>query len=95
MLSWGEKCVLLYYLAANVLLLLVMGWDKLSAIRGWRRVPEKRLWLGGLLAGGLGGLLGMAAFHHKTRKPVFWMVFTGSFFLHICGWFALCRIFFF
>lgn len=47
------------------------GWDKLAAIRGWRRVPEKRLiapvWLGGLP----GLLLGMKLFRHKTSKESF------------------------
>ncbi|MBQ3179781.1 MAG: DUF1294 domain-containing protein [Firmicutes bacterium] len=95
MLSVGEKAVLIYYLAANLLLWLVMGWDKLSAVRGWWRVPEKRLWLGGLLAGGIGGLLGMGFFHHKVRKPVFWFVFIGAFLLHLVVWLLVCQTFFF
>lgn len=47
------------------------GWDKLAAIRGWRRVPEKRL-IAPVWAGGLPGLLlGMKTFRHKTSKASF------------------------
>lgn len=47
------------------------GWDKLAAIRGWRRVPEKRL-IAPVWAGGLPGLLlGMKLFRHKTSKASF------------------------
>jgi uncharacterized membrane protein YsdA (DUF1294 family) len=47
------------------------GWDKLAAVRGWRRIPEKRLiapvWLGGFP----GLLLAMRLFRHKTSKASF------------------------
>lgn len=47
------------------------GWDKLAAIRGWRRIPEKRL-IAPVWAGGLPGLLlGMKLFRHKTSKASF------------------------
>lgn len=95
MLSLGEKIVLFYYLAANVLLFAVMGWDKLMAVRSRWRVPERRLWLGGLACGGIGGLIGMGLFHHKVRKPIFWFVFIGSFILHLGVWLFVCQTFFF
>ena len=50
---------------------LVMGSDKRRAKRGARRVPEARLFLLALLGGGVGGLLGMYVFRHKTRHPQF------------------------
>lgn len=83
----------IYYIGMNVVLFALMGWDKLSALQGWWRVPEKRLLLLGVLSAGLGGLAGMQLFHHKTRKPVFWAVFTGAFLGHIALWFLLCYIF--
>ena len=46
---------------------LVMGSDKRRAKQGARRVPEARLFLLALLGGGVGGLLGMYVFRHKTR----------------------------
>ena len=47
------------------------GWDKLRAMRGWRRTPEAvLLWMAACL-GGPGALLGISLWRHKTRKPRF------------------------
>ena len=63
---------LLYYLAAiNLLLFVLMGVDKAKAKRGSRRVPEATLFFLAVVGGSLGGLLGMAAFHHKTLHRSF------------------------
>lgn len=55
----------------SLVLLFTMGADKRLAKTGGRRVPEKRLFLLALLGGAPGGLLGMYAFHHKTRHWYF------------------------
>ena len=63
---------LLYYLAAvNLLLFVLMGVDKAKAKRGARRVPEATLFFLAVLGGSVGGLLGMAAFRHKTLHKSF------------------------
>ena len=63
---------LLWYLAAvNLVTFTVYGVDKAKARRGAWRVPEKTLFLLPLLGGSVGGILGMAAFHHKTRHWYF------------------------
>ena len=90
--SAAAKVPLIYYIALNLLLTAFMGWDKFCARHDMRRVPEKTLLVLGLCGGGVGGLIGMQAFHHKTRKPVFWAVFGAAFFLHLGLWFLLCRI---
>lgn len=87
----AARLPLVYYLALNVLLFAIMGWDKFCAVKYLRRVPEKTLLILGEISGGLGGLAGMQFFHHKTRKPVFWAVFLAAFFGHIALWFLLCR----
>ena len=62
----------LYYLAAvNLLLFVLMGVDKAKAKRGARRVPEATLFFLSVIGGSLGGILGMAAFHHKTLHKSF------------------------
>lgn len=62
----------LYYLAAvNLLLFALMGVDKARAKRGSRRVPEATLFFLAVIGGSLGGILGMAAFHHKTLHKSF------------------------
>ena len=63
---------LLYYLAfVNFLLFVLMGVDKAKAKRGSRRVPEATLFFLAVVGGSLGGMLGMAAFHHKTLHKSF------------------------
>ena len=49
----------------------VYGADKSRAKKGRWRIPEKTLLLLPLLGGSVGGLLGMAVFHHKTRHWYF------------------------
>lgn len=50
----------------------LMGFDKArSKKKGARRVRERTLFLSALLGGGLGALLGMLAFRHKTRHWYF------------------------
>lgn len=43
------------------------GMDKRKAKRGGRRISEKELLLTAALMGGLGALLGMYVFRHKTK----------------------------
>jgi len=58
-------------LCMSLALLFTMGADKRYARTGGRRVPEKRLFTLALLLGAPGGLLGMYAFHHKTKHWYF------------------------
>ena len=53
----------------SILLFIVMGWDKLSAMRQKRRVPEATLFLLAVIGGAPGGAMGMICFRHKIRKP--------------------------
>lgn len=63
----AARFYLLWLCVMSLVSFLVMGSDKRRAKRGARRVPEARLFLLALLGGGVGGLLGMYAFRHKTR----------------------------
>lgn len=57
-----------YYLVINIITFLVWGFDKLRAkLQQWR-VPETSLYGLIILGGGIGALLGMSVFRHKTRK---------------------------
>ena len=55
----------------SLILFCLMGADKRLAGRGARRVPERRLFGFALCGGGLGGLLGMYVFRHKTKHWYF------------------------
>ena len=59
----------------SVISFTLMGIDKAKARRGSRRIPEKTLFLFTLLGGGIGGMLGMYVFRHKTRHWYFAVFF--------------------
>lgn len=72
--------VLAFVVVMNVISFALMGHDKRSARQGKWRVPEKRLFLVTACFGGLGGVLGMKVFHHKTKHwyfKVFFPIFLG------------------
>lgn len=55
----------------NVIVFAIYGADKLAAIKGLRRISEKSLICFAFLFGGIGALLGMRFFHHKTKHTEF------------------------
>lgn len=65
------KTFIIYILVINVITFLAMGLDKWKAKRGDWRISEGALFGLVLLGGGIGGILGMYVFHHKTKKPKF------------------------
>ena len=67
MLKWLAFWVLFW----SILDYILMGVDKWKAKRDRWRVPEKTFFLVAVLGGSLGAILGMYAFHHKTRHWYF------------------------
>ena len=59
----------------NIVAFVLMGHDKKRARQGKWRVPEKTLFLVTACFGGLGGVLGMKMFHHKTQHWYFKVFF--------------------
>lgn len=57
--------------SVNLVVFLLYGLDKLKAVRGKWRIPEKTLLTGTWLMGGVGAMLGMKTFRHKTKHLVF------------------------
>lgn len=66
-----DQILMLWCLGLSVLGFFLMGYDKLQAKRGRRRVPEKSLFSVALLGGAAGAVLGIYLFHHKTRHWYF------------------------
>lgn len=66
---------IIYLLVINVITFLCMGIDKWKAKRGAWRISEGALMTMVLFGGGIGGILGMIVFHHKTKKPKFYIGF--------------------
>lgn len=69
---------LYFYLALLALASLIAftsyGIDKFKARRKLWRIPEAFLLGVGFCGGAAGALLGMRAFHHKTKHWYFWVV---------------------
>ena len=59
----------------NIVSFVLMGYDKRCARQGKWRVSEKTLFLVTACFGGLGGVLGMKVFHHKTQHWYFRVFF--------------------
>lgn len=91
MTHWWQYLLMFYYLGLSAVVLVLLGWDKLAACRGWWRQPERRLLVMGALAGGLAGFAGMLLFRHKIRKPLFWLVYLVAFFGHLFVWYWVAR----
>lgn len=62
-------------LGMNLMSFALMGIDKRRARRGAWRISEKTLFLAAACFGGLGGVLGMHVFHHKTKHWYFRVFF--------------------
>ncbi len=81
---------IIYFILVNVWLFILMGIDKKKARQKAWRIPERNLLLLGFFGGGLGGLLGMHHFHHKTKHPTFKVVFAlGTLLTGITSYFLL------
>ncbi len=66
------KIIFIYYLMViNIVTLLVYGIDKWKAKRKRWRIPESVLILLAVIGGGIGALLGMFVWHHKTQHAKF------------------------
>ena len=59
----------------NIVSFALIGYDKRCARQGKWRVSEKTLFLVTACFGGLGGVLGMKVFHHKTQHWYFRVFF--------------------
>lgn len=64
---------LFYLLTINAVGLLIMLIDKQKARKNLWRIPEATLLTVAILGGSVGCLAGMRLFHHKTRKPKFYI----------------------
>ena len=63
-----------YLLGINIFSFIIYGVDKLLAVKKLFRVSEYSLFILTIFGGGIGSLLGMKVFHHKTKKKVFWII---------------------
>ena len=86
----------IYLLAVNLWAFALMGIDKCRAKKDLWRIKERTLFLPVLLGGGVGGILGMKMFHHKTKHWYFRFGFPAILILEIAGilwlvWYFMIR----
>jgi len=65
--------IFIYVIMVNAVALLMYGIDKWNAKYDHRRIPEKTLLGIAVIGGSIGAYVGMRLFHHKTRKPKFYI----------------------
>ena len=63
----------LYLILINVFAFAVYGIDKSKAEKGKWRISETTLIMLAVMGGSIGALAGMLVFHHKTKKPKFYV----------------------
>ena len=68
---FSVKNIVIYLNLINIIAFLAMYIDKRKAKKGKRRIPEKTLFILVGLGGGIGGILAMYLFRHKTKKTRF------------------------
>ena len=69
--NYGFYIMTAYFTMMNILGFLLMGVDKRRAKNGDWRISERSLLGVALLGGGVGSLIGMYTFHHKTKHIKF------------------------
>lgn len=67
-----NKYFLAIFFLVNLVVFVMYGIDKWKAIHHKWRIPEATL-IGATFFGVVGALLGMIVFHHKIRKPKFYI----------------------
>ena len=78
-----NKFIILYLIIINIIEFIIMGLDKLLAIKHKYRISEFTLLFISAIGGSIGAIIGMNLFHHKTKKLKFRILFPLFLILHI------------
>ena len=73
----------IYLIIINIISFILYGLDKYKAIHNMWRIPEMVLISISFLGGGIGSILGMIIFRHKTKKLSFKVLNTLSLLIYI------------
>ncbi len=69
--SLGVSNFIIYLIVINIIGFFYMGLDKWKAKKNAWRIPEDTLFAITILGGGIGTIVGMYTFRHKTKKAKF------------------------
>jgi uncharacterized membrane protein YsdA (DUF1294 family) len=78
-----------YMALINLIAIVMFGIDKSKARQGNSRLSEKSLFFISFIGGIWGGILGMMAFRHKTRKMSFKAVMFIILLINLAGYYYL------
>ena len=67
------EAIIIYAVSVNIVAFFMYGADKWNAKRNRWRIPEKTLLGIAAVGGSVGAYAGMQFFHHKTKKPRFYI----------------------
>ena len=73
-----------YLLIINIAAIAVYGIDKRKAVHQKMRISEKTLIILALAGGSIGAIIAMIVFHHKTKKPKFYIGVPAILILQVC-----------
>ena len=62
-----------YLIVINIITFIVYGIDKFLAKRKMWRIRETTLFFLAMIGGGIGAIVGMLLFHHKTKHIIFYI----------------------
>ena len=65
--------LIIYIITINILSFVMFGIDKWKAKKRKYRISEKTLLSVAIIGGGIGALIAMYIFHHKTKHPKFYV----------------------
>lgn len=66
-----DRHIYIYLLIVNVIAFILYGTDKYKAKHHYWRISEKTLFALTIAGGGVGALIAMYVFRHKTKTPLF------------------------
>ena len=70
---FSVKNIVIYLILINIIAFLAMFIDKKKAEKDRWRIKESTLLTLALIGGSIGAIAGMYTFHHKTKKPRFFI----------------------
>ncbi len=78
-----NRAIIYYYIIINIIAFAAYFIDKRKAVKHSYRISEANLLGLCLIGGGLGALIGMQVFRHKTKKLAFQILVPTSILLHL------------
>ncbi len=87
------KLLTIYILVMTVVTFIICAFDKFSAKKQLRRVPEKVLFLLSALGGSVGMYAGMLTFRHKTQHWYFKFGIPAIIIIQVAAVFFIYRLF--